>query len=169
MSHVTPINESRHTSQQVISHHSMSHISANVTSRMRHVTSLNESCHADQRVTSHFSTRHITSLNESYLGTRHPHQHQQSRHTSQLVESCLIYTNESRHIRIYRDMPHSFVYMRLSHVHSHVTPLNESCHADQRVTSHFSTSHNTSLHESYHGTSHPHQRHGLCSTHCNTQ
>ena len=68
MTHVIPVNESRHTHEWDASQSWMSHVTyERVMSHIwtSHVTHMNESCHTHERVMSHTWTSHVTHIIES--------------------------------------------------------------------------------------------------------
>jgi len=83
MSHVTHMNESRHTYEWVISHIWVSHVThmneSCHTYEMSHVTHMNESCHTYEWVMSHIWMSHVTHMDESC----HTHKWVMSHRTSE--------------------------------------------------------------------------------------
>jgi len=148
MSHVTHMNESCHTHEQVRSHTWMSHI-----------THINESCHQHEWVMSHTPMSHVTHMNESrhthvkeipeywYIRPSPPNNQELGYKSCQTYEgvtshpemSHVTHMDESCHTHICSNVLHVDIYARrpLTFIHSWMsdaTHMEESCHTHEWVT-----------------------------------
>ena len=124
MSHVTHMNETRHTDESIMSH-----------TLMRHVKQMNEWCHTHTWVMSHKWRHHIASAMIFF----------------DVVLTTMLYLDICIHFVPVHELVTTHTHT--SHVRtwmSHITHMNESCHAREWVGSHRWMSRVAQMNESCH-------------------